>query len=126
MEEQFRALLLADASVMALSGGRISYGVANDSSGPYVVLWTISDANDHTLDGPDGLWVGRIQADCYATHYGDAKRLSRAVRAALDGKREGNFRAIFHDATRDGREGGTNDADRPFRVSLDFLTHWRP
>ena len=39
---------------------------------------------------------------------------------------EGNFRAIFHDATRDGREGGTNDADRPFRVSLDFLTHWRP
>lgn len=37
----------------------------------------------------------------------------------------GFIRLIEHAGSRDSREGGTNEADRLFRVGLDFLTHWR-
>lgn len=125
MEEAFRTLLKADAGVTALAGARIDFGAALDTSGPYLVLWTIGDGAGHTLAGSDGLSRGRVQVDCYAASYPAAKRLSRAVRAALDAHRGGGFRAIFHDATRDTREGGNNEAELPFRISLDFLTYWR-
>ncbi|GAD55490.1 DUF3168 domain-containing protein [Limimaricola cinnabarinus] len=125
MEEAFRALLLADAGVAALAGSRVDFGEALDTSGPYVVLWVIGDAAGHTLTGSDGLTRGRIQADCYALGYPEAKRLSRAVRDALDAHQGGGFRSIFHDATREDREGGGNETKRPYRISLDFLTHWR-
>lgn len=126
MEEAFRALLLADAGVAALIGSRVDFGEALDTSGPYIVLWSIGGAAGHTLTGSDGLTRGRIQADCYALGYPDAKRLSRAVRSALDAHRGGGFRGIFHDATREDREDSGNLVERPHRISLDFLTYWRP
>ncbi|WP_444459999.1 tail completion protein gp17 [Rhodobacter capsulatus] len=60
---------------------------------------------------------GRVQVDCYAESYGAAKRLSRAVRAALDGYSGGGFQGVFHAGTRD-----SHDSEAPFRVSLDFIT----
>jgi hypothetical protein len=66
-----------------------------------------------------------MQVDCYAASYAAAKVLSRVVLTVLNGHRGGGFRLIESVAIRDGREGGSNEADRPFRVSLDFLTHWR-
>lgn len=125
MEEQFRAILLASSGVTALVGTRINWGaIPQGSSMPAIVLNTISQNNGHTMQGPDGLQEARVQVDIYGTTYGATKALSRAVLAALDGYSGGNFQGIFHAGTRDGREGGTNEADRPFRVSTDFMTQW--
>ena len=126
MEEAFRSILLGASAVTAISGSRISYGSAAQGAAlPYVVLHVIGDNEEHTYKGPDGLSQGRVQADCYGTTYAQAKLLSRAVRAALDGYRGGNFSGIFHASTRDQREGGTNEPERPFYVQMDFLTKWR-
>ncbi len=127
MEEEFRALLLAATAVTDLCGSRINFGAhPQGQPWPAIVLNTISDNSGHDLKGPDGLQSGRVQVDCYAEAYGGAKLLSRAVRAVLDGHTDANFSGVFVAGSRDGREGGTNEADRPFRVSLDFLTNWRP
>ena len=127
MEESFRAYLLATSAVTDICSTRINFGTHPQGQAlPAIVLNTVDDADGHTLIGPDGLSQGRVQADCYATTYGGAKLLSRAVRAALDGYSGGDFSGVFLAGSRDGREGGTNEAERPFRVSLDFLTNWRP
>lgn len=127
MEEALRALLTSSAVVTAITPeASINWGSrVQGLKGPQLVLNVISDAEGHTLKSRDGLSVGRVQIDCYAETNTQAKQLSRAVRALLDGFRDSGFRGVFHAGTRDGREGGTNDADRPFRVSLDFMTHWR-
>ena len=126
MEEDFRALLLAATAVTDICGTRINFGAHPQGQDlPAIVLNTVSDNNGHDLQGSDGLFQGRVQADCYATTYGAAKLLSRAVRDALEGHQDSNFSGVFIAGSRDGREGGTNEADRPFRVSLDFLTNWR-
>lgn len=126
MEEAFRAILMASVSVTSLCGTRINWGQHPQGQPlPAIVLTVISDAAQPTYRGPDDLSQGRVQADCYAQSYGAAKALARAVRTLLDGYRTANFDGIFLEAARDGREGGTSEADAPFRVSLDFLTHWR-
>ena len=127
MEEEIRALLLATAGVTALCGNRIDWGAsAQGATYPRIVLFTINDAEGHNLQGPDGHSVGRVQVDCYALSYGQAKQLSRAVRAVLDGYSGGGFQGVFLAGSRDTREGGTNEPERPFRVSLDFITNFNP
>jgi hypothetical protein len=127
MEEAFQALLAASSGVTALvPAARINWGAhPQGSGGPYIVLTVISGNEGLTLTGPDGLSQGRVQADVYAATYGTAKAAARAVIARLHGYRGGNFRLIEHAGSRDSREGGTNEAERLHRVSLDFLTHWR-
>ena len=127
MEEAFRALLLAYGPLAALIGGSsVVFGDAlQQRTYPLITMLTVSGAEGMTMKGPDGLFEGRVQVDCYAASMAEAKRLARQVVAALHGHRGGQFRGIFHETTRDGREGGTNDADRPFRTSLDFMIHWR-
>lgn len=127
MEEALRTLLTSSAAITAIApAARINWGVHPQGAGlPALVLNVVSDAEGLTMQGPDGLSEGRVQIDAYAYTYADAKNLSRAVRAVLHGYRSGGFRLVQHVATRDSREGGTNEADRPFRVSMDFTTHWR-
>jgi hypothetical protein len=126
MEEAFRAILLASSGVTALApASRINWGAHPQGAAlPGVVLNTISDAQGYNLQGPDGHFEGRVQVDCYAPTYSKAKQLSRAVRAVLDGHRGGGFQGVFLAGSRDTREGGANEAERPFRVSLDFTTHF--
>lgn len=128
MEEQFRAILLGASGVTDLCANRIDFGAsAQGATDPRIVMWTIGDAEDHNLEGPDGHSVGRVQVDCYGGTYGDAKHLSRAVRAALDGYSGNGFQGVFlAGGPRDTREGGSNEAYRPFRTSLDFITHFNP
>lgn len=127
MEEQIRAILLASSGVTALCGNRIDWGASGQGVAyPRIVMWTIGDGEGHNLQGPDGHSVGRIQVDIYAQTYGSAKQLSRAVRAALDGYSGGGFQGVFLAGSRDTREGGANETERPFRVSLDFITHFNP
>lgn len=126
MEEDFRALLLAASPVTAICGTRINFGThPQGQSFPALVLNTVSDAEGLVMNGPNNLSEGIVQVDCYAETYGAAKLLARSVVAALNCYRGGDFRLIVHGASRDTREGGTNEAERLFRVSLDFNTSWR-
>lgn len=126
MEELLRARLLAAPAVAAICGNRVNWGAHPQGAGwPGVILYRVSGAEGATLVGPDGLEIARVQADCIALTYAQAVALARAVVAALNGWRAGEIRAVIHAATRDGREGGTNEAERPFRMSLDFITHRR-
>lgn len=128
MEKALRSILLASSGVTTLApANRINWGVHPQGAGlPGLVLNVASDSQGLHMKGPDGLFQGRVQADCYASTYEGAKMLSRAVRAALHGYRGGGFRLIQEDTTADhGQEGGTNEADRPFRVRIDFTFAWR-
>ena len=120
MEESFRALLLASSSITAITT-RIEWGaVAQGAAYPLIVLNTVSGSGGHTLDGPDGLLQGRVQVDCYATTMGGAVNLGRAVLGTVDGHADDEFQGIFHENTRTGRDGGTDDPVRPYRISMDF------
>ena len=126
MEEDFRALLLADSGVASFAGSRVGFGERPQGGGcPAIVLNTISGAEGLTMKGPDGLLQSRVQVDTYALSYAEAKAAARAIVSALHGYRGGGFRLVEHVSTRDSREGGTNEAERPYRVSLDFMAHWR-
>lgn len=126
MEQAFRTLLTGAVSVTALvPTAGINWGAAPQGSAPpAIVMNIVTDANGHTLQGVDGLSVGRVQVDCYGLTYASAKAVARAVRALLDGYRGGSFRAIMLEASRDTHDTGA--ADRPYRISLDFNTFWRP
>jgi len=126
MEEEFRALLLATSAVTALVGTRINWGVhPQGASLPAIVLNTVSGFDGLHMNGT-GPHEGRVQVDCYATTFGAAKAASRAVIEVLHAYRGGGFLFIQHSSTRDSREGGSNEADRPYRTGLDFNTTWRP
>lgn len=127
MEEEFRALLTGSAAVTALvPASRISFGAHPQGAGwPGIVLQTVSAFKEAHMQGPDGLLRGRVQVDCYALTYAEAKRVARAVIETLHARAIGGFRPILWVAARDSREGGTNEADRPFRSSLDFTIAWR-
>ena len=125
MEEELRAVLLGSADVSAIVGDRINWREhPQGAPWPGIILTVIGSQNGHTMSGPNDLFETRVQADIYADTYGAAKTTARAVLAALDGHRSGGLQGVFHAGSRDGREGGTNEADRPFRVSMDFMTKW--
>lgn len=127
MEEDFRAALLTDTALRSLvPPAGINWGEQPQGGGvPYVVLYLIGGADSMTMQGPDGLSEGRVQVDCYARGYAECKRLSRAIVARMNGYRTTRLRLVQHVGTRDDREGGSNEAERLFRVSLDFTTSWR-
>lgn len=121
MEELIRSLLKGDAGVSALVAGRVNFGTRPQGQAlPAIVLNTVSDIEGALIAAPDGLSRARIQVDCYAIDYGPAKLLSRAVKSVLHGYSGDGIQGVFHAGSRDGREGGTNEAIRPYRVSLDF------
>ncbi|KPU83700.1 hypothetical protein JI58_07945 [Marinosulfonomonas sp. PRT-SC04] len=125
MEEQLRSLLLVDSGVSSHVSDRVNFG-AHPQGQPFpaIVLNTISESEGYTLNGPNGVTHTRIQVDCYAGTYGAAKLLSRAVRSLLSGYQGGAFQGVFLVGTRGGREGGSNEAERPYRVSMDFMVHF--
>lgn len=123
MEEALRQLLITASGIAA---GRVNWGANPQGAGyPALVLNVISGGEGLHMQGGDGLLRARVQVDCYAASYGEAKTKSRAVIGALHGHRGGGFRLVEHLSTRDSREGGSNEAERPFRVSMDFMANWR-
>lgn len=125
MEKALRALLTGSAAVTSLvPASRISWGVvAQGKPLPAIVLNVISNRDGLTMQGPDGLWRGRVQVDCYAMDYGATVALAAAVTGVLHGHRAGAFRLIVLDNRRDDHEAGA--VGRPFRIGLDFITNWR-
>jgi hypothetical protein len=127
MEEAFRGLLVTSSAVTVHApASRINWGAHPQGDGaPCIVLTLVSDMSGYTLSGGDGLRQSRVQVDCYAATYGSAKLLSRAVLQVLGGHQDALFRGVFHEMARESREGGTNEAERLFRVSMDFMAYWR-
>lgn len=127
MEPDLRALLLADAGVAALTG-RVAWGERPQGSAlPAIVLTRVSGLPAYHMEGRATLVQTRVQADCWAATYADAWAVGAALDARLSGYR-GNFGAtrfhgVFSEGARDLRDAGADDADRFFRVSIDFIIH---
>lgn len=120
-----RALLQLAPGVAAITT-RINWGAhPQGQPSPYVHLTQISGAAGLTLNGSDGLIQSRYQADCYGTPCNQARQLAREVVEAVHGYSGGPILLIQHMDTRDGREGGANEPERLFRVSVDLMLHWR-
>ena len=123
METALRALLIA--GLPAMSAGRINWGEhPRDEARPYIVLHLVSLTEGHTMQGPDGLERSRVQIDCYAPSFGQAREIAGDVKRVLDHYREGQFRGVFFDAARTTRESGEDNAPL-YRCSLDFIVNWR-
>ena len=123
METALRALLIAGLS--DLSAGRINWGEhPRDEARPYIVLHLVSLREGSTMQGPDGLEQSRVQIDCYAPSFGQARELAAAVKAMLNHHRGDGFRGVFFDNARTTRESGEDNAPL-YRCSLDFLINWR-
>lgn len=118
--------MLATSDITDLVGARIDWGSAPQGSAfPYIVLSMVSGFEGMHMNGT-GPFEGRFQVDCYGLTFGAADTVALAVIDALHFYRGGGFLIISHTSTRDSREDGSNEADRPFRASLDFNTTWRP
>lgn len=129
MEAELRALVVAASG---LPPSQVNWGVdPNGRRAAYITIHLISQRGGRTMQGPDGLYTGRVQVDCYAPDFAGSRRLGQDLLAALDGHRDRTFRAIFFDAMRTSREGGAgrdageNDGEAIYRRSMDFITHWR-
>jgi hypothetical protein len=130
MEEAIIAKLLATSAVASLADARVYPGSRPQGSAlPAVVFNRIDGAPLYADDGEAGIAQARVQIDCWAESYSDAKGLARAVNAghsAFAGEAGGTqFLSIFTDAERDLREAGSNAAEYPFRTSIDFIVWHR-
>lgn len=125
MEEDVIGVLTASAAVTAFSPS-VNWGEHPQGGAyPAIVLNVIDNAPGLTHQGGDGFYQGRVQVDCYARTFTEARNLSLAVSDALHGYRGDGLRLAIHVATRSSREVAASEADRLFRFGLDFLTHWR-
>ena len=125
MERALRALLNQSAAIIAICPDtRIVWGrLGQGKALPAAVMTVIDNVDGLTMQGSDGLWRGRVQIDCYGATYAAALDLAEAMIGVLHGHRAGSFRLIVLAGRRDYDESSA--ADRPSRVSLDFITNWR-
>lgn len=125
MEEDLHALLLAAASVTALVGPA-SINWRRHPQGrplPAIVLRVINDRPDYALSDTTDRSVARVQIDCWALSYAEAKAVSRAVLAVLSGYHDATFHRVWLLGARD-----TQDPEAqgdPAGVSMDFEIDYR-
>lgn len=124
MEEDVVNALLADSGVAAIVADRITWAVRPQAEAlPAVVLHRITAGRHYTHEGRNGLEGPLIQIDCWGSNHGAAKRLARAVIAALDTLTTSPFQAAFVEGERDDNEWGegpdATGAAGFFRTSLD-------
>lgn len=126
MQVELRALLASSLAVKPLlSADKIAWKrlPQRREDLPCIVLHVVSGTDGLTQQGPDGLWQGRVQIDCYAADYATAATLAGAVRGFLHGYRGEGFRGVFAKGIRDDQDEGASD--RPFLISTDFMVNWR-
>lgn len=93
IEASLKTYLSAQGGIASLAGSRIYRGHApqgaisplTESWLPFIVLQRITGGHEHELSGGAGIAQPTIQIDCIAPTYGQAKELSEAVRAVLQG-----------------------------------------
>lgn len=124
MEEQLIADLrgtTALAAKVAVFNGRpaIDWVRRPDLAGlPAITLQRVSTDRLYTQDGPVELTGARVQFDCWAGTYGEARN---AFRALLDKMESGGTGwKAFLDTERDADAEDLDGGQRVFRVSADF------
>lgn len=107
--------LAGQAGVSALVGARIyPLIMPQDGALPALVYTIVSAVPINSLGGFSGLINPRVQIDCWAKTYGQAKALAEAVHQAMD-TRNANFDALLIDM-RDDYEEDT----KLYRVLQDY------
>jgi hypothetical protein len=135
IERALASFLQADTSLQLIATGGVYPQQAPQGAGyPRVEMTRVDTARGHHMQGPDGLPAARVQVDCWAREYRQAKYLAQAVRRAqggdpdgprLDGYRGtmGDFRVAAclcvdeRDSFEEPQSGGENGVRG---VSLDF------
>lgn len=125
MEDDLKALLLADAGVTALVPAASINWRRHPQSRPYpaIVLRVINDRPEYVLSDTTDLSRARVQINCWALTYAGAKAVSRAVLARLSGYRDATFHRVWLLGARD-----TEDPEAlgdPAGVSMDFEVEYR-
>lgn len=126
MDNALWTLLTGTPAVTAICGQRIYWGVIPQGAvSPALALNIISGSDAPHLRGTDGLWVYRVQVDCYAANRPEARALSGTVVGAMNGYRAASpgIAGVFVDATRETFEAAASG--RPSRISHDFNIFWR-
>jgi hypothetical protein len=126
MQEDLRAMLLAEPELTALVGTRITWnGRAQGSPLPAIVLTTVSEVTDYTYGASVTLLTSRVQADIWATSYGSAIGVDRAMAPTLNGYRghygATDFEGIFLESRFDGAEEPAAGAGPIHRISRDVI-----
>lgn len=126
MEEALRAILLAAHPVTALTGPRVTWGERARGAGlPAIVMHLIDGVPDYAMSGPGGYRVSRVQVNCLADDYSQAKRLGRAVELAVSGLKTTaggiDFQSVFVDIIRDIEEAGNGAEELLSGVSIDVI-----
>ncbi|CZT36138.1 tail completion protein gp17 [Rhizobium sp. 9140] len=125
MEEAIIALLLSDADLIEIVGGKVRPGRASQTDlAPFVVVQVIDKNRSYTMKGHSGLVRSRVQIDGYADTYAQAKEVSRIIEARLNGYKDAAFKAIFLEDHRDLPAADAGAVTTKFRSSLDITVHY--
>ena len=129
IETALRAILVADATTLALVSNRVYPGYAPASATPdedVIIYQQISGPRLHDLDGPDGMVTFRFQFDCLSPTMPRARALADAVRGALDGYAGTSDSVVIGSTILDDERdvldaAASNEPRRRFGKSLDFM-----
>ena len=123
MQQVLKARLAAEPAI----GARLHWNrVPQGTDLPYVRLQTVSAPNERILTGYRGAQRERVQVDCFAKSWGEARAIARAIKnamaepATLDGVRFGKCGA---NGPRDGGEDTTAQG-YIHRASLDLFVEY--
>lgn len=126
-EEDFRALLLDCAPLVALVAQRVNWGELPEAGAlPRVTLWNVTRDSDPIMSGRSGLVTPYLQVDCWATSAAQAATVADVVTTYLEGlqyatKGTTEFQAAFLQGRRDSREPTLGaPAARYARVGMDW------
>lgn len=131
MHEHITQHLLAHVALTALIGDRLHWSrlPSGEVATPYLILQDIDSVPTYHSRGDANLYEDRLQADVYATEYDTALAVARIVRdrlSAHSGTAQGaRVLAVFFDGWRDLTAQTTGGHARLYRLSADFLVHWK-
>lgn len=126
MEADFHKLLASLAALAGLPAERVTPNRRGQGEGlPAIVYQTVSGPREQSDDGFIGIVQKRMQVDCYARTYTEAKRLAGRVILGLEAFRgvlgDTDFRLITVEDERDGDDAAGDRPEQPQHVSIDFM-----
>jgi hypothetical protein len=123
MEAALLAKLLATAGVTALVGQRINWSRRVQAEPlPAIVLHVIDRIPDVHHGGRSGILESRVQCDCWASSFGSAKAVARAVETAITAQTFTQGAVRFDVILIADERDSTFDETTPlFRTSLDLM-----
>lgn len=127
IETDLFTLLTGNPAIKALIGNRIfPLLLPDDCAKPAVSYQLISTVRDYDLDGPTGMQTVRIQFDCWGSRYAEARAVSAAIAALLDGFAGELATCEVLLATADGEQAGYDQNERAPYVQQDWLIMFVP